>query len=55
MATMRDSMSNVSHTDQCAIIQELCSLILKAQLFELLLNSLKGVYILQKDDLSDLI
>ena len=33
MATIRDSMSNVSHTDQCAIIQELCSLILKAQLF----------------------
>ena len=41
MATIRDSMSNVSHTDQCAIIQELCSLILKAQLLELLLNSLK--------------
>lgn len=49
-ATIRDCISNVSHTDQCAIFQGLCSLILIAQLLELMLNSLKGVYVLQKDD-----
>ena len=53
METIRECISKVPYTDQCVIFQELCSVIPKVPLLELLMNSLKGVYILQEDDLSD--
>ena len=52
MNTIQDCISKIPETDQNAIFQELCCIIPKAQLLELLLNSLKGVYVLQEDDLS---
>ena len=50
-----DCITKVTYTDQCAIFQELCSIIPKAQLLELLMNTLKGVYVLQEDELHDCI
>jgi len=55
MVTISDCITKVPYTDQCASFQELCSVIPKAQLLELLQNSLKGVYVLQEDELGDCI
>ena len=53
MDAIRDCITEATYTDQCAIFQELCSIIPQAQL--LMMSTLKGVYVIQEDKLSDCI
>ena len=52
MDGIQDCIHKIPTQDQNAIFQGFCGIIPKAQLLELLMNSLKGVYVLQEDDLS---